>query len=127
MYKFFARVSLVCCVAGIVTLLVGRSPHDWVGDRQYRILVRIDPSDLRGRPRDEMPARLKIDADLKKTLGIADRRIDVASIEVCRYDPKARTPIPYHTWAYAKADWDLPYRWYDAAIPDDYPEAMNVN
>jgi len=73
--------------------------------------------DLRGRGSDEMPTRLHIcAADMKKRTG-AQGRIDVGSIEVEQYNPATGEPVPYGKWAYAHADWELPYRWYDDSIP----------
>jgi len=100
----------------------------WVGKGRYRVVVRVDPLDLRGRGSDEMPTRLHIcAADMKKRTG-AQGRIDVGSIEVEQYNPATGEPVPYGKWAYAHADWELPYRWYDDSIPEDFPEVVgNIN
>lgn len=92
------------------------------------MIVRVNPVDLRGRPSDEMPTRLHISAaEVAKQTG-APGRIDVGSIEVEQYNPASGEPVPYGKWAYAHADWELPYRWYDDSIPENFPEVVgNIN
>jgi hypothetical protein len=97
----------------------------WIGDGEYRVLVRVDPRDLHGRNSDEMPTQISITPDLLKSRAGVSGRINVASFEVERYDAKTGEPIPYGKWAYARADWELPYRWYDDAIPQNFSVAEN--
>jgi hypothetical protein len=94
----------------------------WVGKAKYRILVQVDPFDIHGRASDEMPTRYHVTADDVHKAAGSQGRIDVGSIEVERYNPADGEPIPYGKWAYAHSDWELPYRWYDDSIPENYPE-----
>lgn len=96
----------------------------WVGKEKYRILLRVGPVDIHGRASDEMPTRYHVTAeDIHKATG-AQGRVDVGSIEVERYDIATGNPARYGKWAYAHADWELPYRWYDDTIPENYPEVV---
>ena len=100
----------------------------WVGQGRYRLLVKLEPVDLGDRASDEMPARLDITAERLRELAGAAALIDAASIQVARYDPKTGKPIPYEKWAYGQADWEVPFRWYDATIPEEFPEfAGNID
>ncbi len=96
----------------------------WVGKGKHRILISVDPLSLNGRNSDEMPTRIHISAaDVKGDSG-ALRRIDVGSIQVEQYNASTGEPIPYGKWAYAHASWELPYRWYDDSIPEQFPEVV---
>jgi len=119
------KVTLLFVVTSLLAVSCDRSntPH-WVGRGKYRILVRVDPLDLHGRQSDEMPTRTHISAtDVEKSTGIKGR-IDVGSVEVERYNFATGEPVSYGKWAYAHADWELPYRWYDDSIPEDFPEVV---
>jgi len=100
-----------------------RSP-DWVGTGKLRLLVRVDPIALGTRTSDEMPTRIAITPELLRSQAGVHGKIDAASFEVERYDPQTGAPIPYGKWEYAHANWELPYRWYDGSIPQDYPEVF---
>jgi hypothetical protein len=106
----------------------GPKAPTWVGKGEYRLLVRVDPLDLGARNSDEMPARVEMSAqDMAAKTG-AQARIDVASIQVERYDPETGEPFRYGKWAYAQEPWEVPFRWYDASIPEEFPEfAGNVD
>jgi FG-GAP-like repeat len=127
MLRFTAVLFCIACVL----LLMGNTSSDapaWVGKGKYRILVRVDPVDIHGRASDEMPTRIHIDtADVQKRTG-AQGKIDVSSVEVEQYDPAAGKAAAYEKWAYAHADWELPFRWYDDSISEDFPEVVgNIN
>ena len=94
----------------------------WSGDGQYRLLVRIEASEPATRSTDELPAELQIDfaAELEK-LGI-DALPDIASIQVMLYDPETGQPKRYANYAYARSPNDRPFRWYDGAIPYEFPD-----
>jgi hypothetical protein len=115
-------ILLAFTLPGLLLLVGNKSPSpQWVGKGKYRVLVRIDSRDLHGRASDEMPTQISITPELLKSRAGVSGRIDVASFEVERYDPKYAQPVKYGKWAYAHADWELPYRWYDSTIPQDYP------
>ncbi len=73
-----------------------------------RLLVRVDPVDLGARSQDELPAELVIDRGRSAAL-------DPASLRVVRVDSAGR----------AVDDEPLPLRWYDAAIPYQFPETQD--
>jgi hypothetical protein len=64
--------------------------------------------ELGSRSQDQQPAELKL---LAADLG-AEGRIDLASLRVVRYDPATEKEVST----------PLPWRWYDDAIPYDFPE-----
>ena len=96
----------------------------WVGKGKYRLLVTVKPRDIGSRVSDEMPTRIAITPELLRSkLGLTGK-VDVNSFEVERYSHDTGQPIRYGKWAYAHADWEIPYRWYDASIPEDFPEVI---
>jgi hypothetical protein len=108
----------------VVSCTVPQNSPSWVGERKYRLLVSVQPADLGPRSSDEMPTRIAIGPELLRSQLGANIKVDVASFEVERYDTKTGKPIPYGKWAYARTDWELPYRWYDDSIPQDFPEVL---
>ncbi len=124
---FYLVAAAVAASALFAQKPAAREP-DWVSTRKHRVLVRVDPVDIHGRSTDEMPTRIHLSAaDVAARTG-AKGKIDVASLQVEQYDPATGKAIPYGKWAYAKADWELPYRWYDDTIPEDFPEVVgNIN
>ena len=125
-------VAHVICACSVLLACVAscgsRARPTWVGRGKYRLLVRVEPADLGSRSSDEMPTRIAITPELLRSqLGVSGK-IDVASFEVEHYDESTGRPISYGKWAYAHADWELPYRWYDSSIPEDFPEVVgNIN
>ncbi len=75
--------------------------------RDQRILVRVEPVELGRRTRDELPAEVVIDH--------GDKAWDATSIRVVHVDESGK-PLN---------DEPLPFRWYDAAIPYDFPEFLD--
>lgn len=129
---YLASFMLVALTFAVLTIKLHSAPNvrqpDWVSARRYRILVRVDPLNIASRKSDEMPTRIHISAaDVNKQTG-SSGLIDVASLQVEQYDPATGKAIPYGKWAYAKTDWEVPYRWYDDTIPEDFPEVVgNIN
>ena len=76
--------------------------------------VTVEPTDLHGRTRDERPAELRFSpSDLPP-----DTRIDLSSLAVYPIDPASG----------AVSRRALPLRWYDDAIPYEFPECeQNIN
>jgi hypothetical protein len=128
--RAFRKGILMALLVGLFLTAVGASGvrPEWVGHGKYRILVRVDPLDIHGRASDEMPTRIHLSAaDVHERTKSAGK-IDVSSLEVEQYDPHTGKTIPYGKWAYAHAPWELPYRWYDDSIPQDFPEVVgNIN
>src|SRR5437867_2646824 len=71
------------------------------------LLVRVPAAALSGRSSDQGPAQIELAAE-----DIApDQRFDLASLEVQRCDPETGKALCG----------PLPLRWYDAAIPYEFP------
>jgi len=124
------RVLILIAALAFLLLIFGATSAEpqWAGHGKNRILVRVDPFDLHGRASDEMPTRIHITADEVHLRTHSDGKIDVGSFEIEQYDPQTGKPVPYGKWAYAHAAWELPYRWYDDTIPEDFPEVVgNIN
>src|SRR6266545_6580293 len=95
----------------------------WAGRGSYRLLVRIDAVSIGGRVSDQMPAEIIINFrdDVASRLGVAGK-LDVSSVQVMRYDPVSGQPVPFGKYAYGTTAWDCPFRWYDEAIPYNFPD-----
>ncbi len=97
-------------------------PVAWSGQGRYRLLVELPSIDLEQREQDEMPAEIEADfTEALATLGEAGT-VDVASVQVIRYDKTSGKPIARGSFAYGKSDADRPYRWYDGSVPYEFPE-----
>lgn len=99
---------------------------EWAGARTYRLLVDVEAKKLRGRSSDELPAELVIDfeAELRK-LG-TKRIVDIASIQIIAHDPATGRPKGASNYAYATSPFDRVFRWYDDAIPYEFPEVNDA-
>lgn len=100
---------------------------EWAGQGGYRLLVKVLPVDIGARTHDLMPAdiSLALTAQLK-TLG-ADAKADLGSIQVIRYDPQTGRAMPADDgWLYGRGPNDRPFRWYDAAIPYEFPQILGA-
>jgi hypothetical protein len=99
------------------------TPVQWSADRGYRLIVRVEaPGPGEYRAGDERPAEVVVNFTewLKDTA--PDRVPDLATLQVHRYDSPAGTPTTYERFAFATSPFDAPWRWYDGAIPYDFPE-----
>jgi hypothetical protein len=95
---------------------------DWAGEGKHRLLIRVEPVPIEPRGSDEMPAEAEIDLrELCRQAGVQET-VNVASIQVVRYDPDTGQPLPYAKHAYARGAHDRPFRWYDEAVPYEFPE-----
>ncbi len=103
----------------------GTSSIAWAGKGAYRLLVKVDPEDIGNRSFDVMPTDLAIDLASKlKEIGIS-AKADLCSLQVIRYDPETGQPLPFPTgYLYGIGPDDRPFRWYDAAIPYDFPQIL---
>ncbi len=98
------------------------SAPTWAGQGRYRLLVRVDAVDLGGRERDELPADLSIDwRQVGQTLAV-NGTPDLGSLQVVEYDAATGRPRAYADYAHGLGPHDRPFRWYDAAIPYEFPE-----
>jgi len=106
------------CVCGC-----GSTNVEWAGDGKHRVLVRVEARPLApGTAFDEMPAEVEIDfQELCRDAGLQGIP-DISSVQVIRYDPETGRPLPYGKYAFGRSVYDRPFRWYDEAIPYDFPE-----
>ena len=113
MVNFLLSVAIVACtVAG---------EPDWAGQGRCRLLVEVAPQAISPRQSDEMPARIEIDV-AKLGLQPPIDRLDPDSIQVIRYDTASGKPLAGAKFAFGRGPYDVPFRWYDSAIPDPFPE-----
>src|SRR5262245_2704330 len=96
--RLVVALALSCVGAA---LLHGQEPG-------RRILVQVPNADIGGRPRDEGPAEFRLDLQALAP----GRRLDPATLRVVRWDATQDRA----------ASSPLPLRWYDDAIPYDFPE-----
>jgi hypothetical protein len=120
--------TLVCVGMGVLlaatTNLAAQQVNGpaWESTRRFRILVEVKPSDLGSRARDERPAAVSLDlGQILSRAGVSETA-DLSTLQVMRYDPSTGKPIPYNNNIYAEIPYDLPLQWYDAAIPDPFPD-----
>src|SRR5437867_1975540 len=112
-------ITLFCVVAsGTNNVAQSRNTSPaWASQRNYRVLVKIDPVDIGKRAGDEMPAEIILDLTAKlRALG-AKLKANLATVQVVKYDPKTGTLVPYGHYAYGSSRFDRPFRWYDSSIP----------
>ncbi len=97
----------------------------WAGRGECRVLLEV-PADVRlnGRDSDERPAQVAVDwiAALKE-LGVAGKP-DMRTLQIMRIDPDNGRPRFYTDYAYPRGPYDRPFRWYDGAIPYEFPEVL---
>lgn len=92
--------SCGCMIFGLAVMAQATEP--------VRVRVRIPPTPLAARQSDERPAEYRLTAE-EITPG---QRIDPATIRVVRCDETGRKEL---------SD-PLPFRWYDDAVPYEFPE-----
>ncbi|MCC6681273.1 MAG: VCBS repeat-containing protein [Phycisphaeraceae bacterium] len=97
---------------------------EWAGKGRFRVVVEVSPVSLEGRDADELPAQMEIDLEAALRQAGASGRIDISSVQVMRFDPATSRPLAYDAYRYAQSPNDRPFRWYDAAIPYDFPEVV---
>ncbi|HEV3137328.1 MAG TPA: VCBS repeat-containing protein, partial [Pirellulales bacterium] len=94
----------------------------WTGKGALRIIVRVDPPADRSRAGDERPADVAIDFEKLLHEVAPGRKPDLAGVQVIRHDPQSGEPVRATRNAFGRGEFDLPCRWYDAAIPYEFPE-----
>ncbi len=93
-----------------------------MGNGKHRLLVRVDAV-AGARQEDEMPAEVVIDFQRQVARQLkVDGQLDIASIQVLQYDLATGKPIPFAKNAYPSIPGEVPSRWYDDAIPYEFPE-----
>lgn len=119
------RISLISfapCLLTLYAIPTRAAELPWTGQGELRVVVGIDVADQEVRAGDEQPAEIPIDfAKLLSEAGI-DRLPDMTSLQVIRHDASTGKPIKQGKFAFAVGEFDIPWRWYDAAIAYDFPE-----
>lgn len=100
----------------------GAATVEWASDRTYRILLEVPPSDIGKRAQDERPAAVELDFEQILAQAGIHQIADLSTLQIMRYDPRDGKPIPYKNNLFAETPHDLPLQWYDAAIPDPFPD-----
>jgi hypothetical protein len=111
-----AQIVGACGFIAATMFLSGESPGPSNSEEAdlRRVTVRVDPANLGNRPLDERPAMFHL-ATAEFAPG---RRIDLTSLRVVHHDPRNRRDLST----------PLPFRWYDDAIPYEFPECeINVH
>ena len=123
------RIS--AAIAAAVGLLSSRSRADdvppkwqhwpWSGKGSLRLVIRVDPTDD-AREGDERPADVALDFEKLLAEAAPGRLANLAGVQVVRHDSKSGMPVAQTPNAFAVGEFDVPCRWYDAAIPYEFPE-----
>jgi hypothetical protein len=120
----FKRHQLILACIACAPALAQAQDVPWFGDRRYRVLVSVDPATLpNGRTSDQTPAQLTVNlASLVQTEFGQTITPDLRSMQVVRYNPTSGQVFNDGKWDYGSNSAERPFRWYDDAIPRDYPE-----
>ena len=94
----------------------------WSGRGALRIVVRVDPPAGELRAGDEQPADVAIDFEKLLEKAAPGRAADLSGLQVIRHDPASGEPMHATRNAFGRGEFDIPCRWYDAAIPYEFPE-----
>jgi FG-GAP-like repeat len=113
--------SLLCDICS----LDAAEALEWVGQGKYRFLVEVPARDLKNRPSDKMPASVEVNfAKQLQKLKIPSGA-DLSTLQVIQYDSSTGQPVSGSQFSYGKGKYDTPFRWYDSAIPYEFPEFVN--
>ena len=127
-FYFFDIILLIVLMAMTSDCAAFVKEPQWNGKGKYRILVRVEPRNIGIRISDEMPARIHISREDVYARTGTTGKIDVATLQVEQYNPVTGQPVKYGKWFYARTEWEVPYRWYDDSIQEDFPEVVgNIN
>jgi hypothetical protein len=122
----YGRILFCLALGGLISAIVPSPTRAadpaWIGNRHYRILLEVKPSNIGSRARDERSAEVFLDFEQLLSTGVIPERADLSTLQLMRYDPATSQPIPYKNNLYAETPYDLPLQWYDAAIPDPFPD-----
>ncbi|HVU88546.1 MAG TPA: VCBS repeat-containing protein [Pirellulales bacterium] len=123
----------------LVLAVAAAPPPDipWAGEGRLRVLLEVDsagnnesqpqPAREASARTDERPADVRIEfATLLAGQGIEDQVVDPASIQVIRHEAATGAPERTGLFAFARGEFEIPSRWYDATIPYEFPEC-NIN
>lgn len=93
----------------------------WSVDRDYRLLVRVDPVDLTGRDNDTLVAIRHLDF----TAYLGGDRVDPSSLVVVGYSPQSGEPLTDRSLAEPETLGEVTSRFYDDAVPWAFPDYID--
>ncbi len=94
----------------------------WAGTGSLRIVMRVDPPADGSVAGDERPAEVALDFERLLADLAPGKRPNLANVQVIRHDAKSGAAIEQTRNAFGASPLDVPCRWYDAAIPYEFPE-----
>jgi len=122
-----AILSLFTATAGVVADTGGLSNPPWIGETSHRLIVEVPAQAIGPRRADELPARVTLDFPALLAGVHGERLADLASLRVARLDPATGAEIAAEKrYPHARDAFELPFRWYDASIPFDFPETISA-
>lgn len=84
---------------------------DWTGKGDYRIMVKVEPRDIKGRDYDQGPTKINLDCNAIPAIGGRGNYIDPNSIEVIAYDHMG-APVAQNSVRNSSI-FNIPHRWDD--------------
>ncbi|MCA9113244.1 MAG: hypothetical protein KDA52_25045, partial [Planctomycetaceae bacterium] len=118
--------AVMLAVMSVAVARADAADMPWAGKGLYRLLVEMGPDDQQTVEQDERPAELLIDISAQLSSIGVQRTPDLSTLQVIEHDAESGQPVESDSYAYALSDFDLPFRWYDAAIPYDFPEMADA-
>ncbi len=117
----------------IALLLVGsgcassaKNPK-WTGLGKIRLLVKTDPVDIGKRASDEMPARYSVNFVELLAANKISGEVDLSTLQVHKYNPQTGAAEKFKPFGSALSEYDLPCRFDDNAVPEDYPSRIGYS
>jgi hypothetical protein len=98
----------------------------WVGAGAYRFVVQVDAEEQQTVEIDERPAQLSINlAERLQQLGI-QQTPNLNTLQVIQHENVTGQAVVHDGYAYALSPFDRAFRWYDGAIPYEFPEMADA-
>lgn len=116
-----ARVAIVAISPCLLAGASAKTPP--LAPRAVELRVDVAPMPLpKGRAADEMPARVELDFEaILSQRGMAGRGVDFETLRVVRLGDDGK-PTPDGNFAFGTSPFDRPIRWYDADVPEQFPD-----
>lgn len=125
--SFCLALNSVCLLSSVTCAFVLGADPAWVAPTKYRAIARVPGSELANdRAADEYPVQLQINFTKEFASIVPNSRPDITSIQVTQYTPASGAAIESDRYLYAKSKFDHAFRWYDDAIPYEFPEFVGA-